>query len=184
MMPNDHSSAPMREGCGSMEAMQVKLTLSYVRSLKKWFHKESKMRFQVPIEKGTSFAQDLFALISEHVSDLAIENEKLPNKIIFSGSIGREVFDFILEKEWNFKGFGLEKVNGLVDSITFKYDQALTQTETRFGASFEEGSLNNKTINGIPGPETTQKIISAYSQPAFSIERTVRPEKKILLVRP
>ena len=59
-----------------------------------------------------------------------------------------------------------------------------TQTENRFGTTFEGGTLHDKTINGIPGPGTAQKIISSYSQPSFSIERTVRPEKRILLSRP
>jgi hypothetical protein len=96
------------------------------------------MKFKVPIEKDTLFAQELFALISEHVSDLADEHEKLPNRIIFSGALGKELHDFILDKEWNFKGFGLDRVNGIVDSVTFKYDKPFTQTESRFGTTFEE----------------------------------------------
>ena len=140
------------------------------------------MKFKVPIEKDLLFAQELFSLISEYVSDLAVEYEKLPNKIIFTGSIGKEVLDFITEKEWNFKGFNLESASGLLDALIFKYDAPLTQTEDR-GAIFDGGSMHNKTINGIPGPETAQKIISAYSSPSFMIERTVRPEKRILLVR-
>jgi len=142
------------------------------------------MKFKVPIEKDANFAQELFALISEHVHDLAIEHEKLPNKIFFGGALGKEIYGFIVEKEWNFKGFGLVLAGGLVDSIVFKYDSPLTQTEDRFGVIFDGGSLHNREINGIPGPETTQKIISTYASPSFSIERTVRPEKKILLVRP
>jgi hypothetical protein len=141
------------------------------------------MKFKVPIDKNVTFAQELFALISEHVSDLAIEHEKLPNKIIFTGPIGKDVFDFIKEKEWNFKGFDLESAGGLLDALIFKYDAPLTQTEGKFGPIFDGGSLQDKTINGIPGPETTQKIISTYASPSYMIERTVRPEKRILLTR-
>ena len=183
-MHNAHLYVMMKERCGLMEAMQVESIRSYARSQKKWFPKESTMKFKVPIEKDTLFAQELFALISEHVSDLADEHEKLPNRIIFSGALGKELHDFILEKEWNFKGFGLDRVNGIVDSVTFKYDKPFTQTENRFGTTFEGGTLHDKTINGIPGPDAAQKIISSYSQPSFSIERTVRPEKRILLSRP
>ena len=140
------------------------------------------MKFKVPLDKDSLFAQELFSLISEYVSDLAVEYEKLPNKIIFTGSIGKEVLNYIIEKEWNFKGFNLESAGGLLDALIFKYDAPFTQTEDR-GAIFDGGSMHNKTINGIPGPETAQKIISAYSSPSFMIERTVRPEKRILLVR-
>lgn len=141
------------------------------------------MQFKVPIEKDLIFAQDLFSLISGHISDLAIEYEKLPNKIIFTGSIGKEVLSFIEEKEWDFKGFNLESADSVLDALIFKYDASLTQTEGKFGTIFDGGSLHNKTINGIPGPETAQKIISTYSSPSFMIERTVRPEKRILLIR-
>ena len=141
------------------------------------------MKFKVPIEKDLAFAQDLFSIISEHVSDLAIDNEKIPNKIIFSGQLGNELYLYIKEKEWNFKGFGLEKTGGLVDSIVFKYDAPLIQRDERFGTTFEGGSLKDKTINGIPGPETTDLLLSVYSSLGYSIERTIRPEKKILLVR-
>lgn len=141
------------------------------------------MKFKVPIEKDTRFAQELFSLISEHVSDLTEEHEKFPNKMVFAGPIGNEVLLYIREKDWNFKGFSLESVGGSLNALTFMYDSPLKQTEGRFGAIFDEGSLHNKTINGIPGPETTQKIISTYSSPGFMIERTIRPEKKILLIR-
>lgn len=141
------------------------------------------MQFKVPIEKDLIFAQDLFSLISGHVSDLAIEYEKLPTTIIFTGTIGKEVLSFIEEKEWDFKGFNLESADSVLDALIFKYDASLTQTEGKFGTIFDGGSLHNKTINGIPGPETAQKIISTYSSPSFMIERTVRPEKRILLIR-
>jgi hypothetical protein len=141
------------------------------------------MKFSIPIDKNVTFAQELFALISEHVSDLSMEYEKMPNKIIFTGQIGKEVFDFIKEKDWNFKGFNLESASGLLDALIFKYDAPFTQTEDRGGVIFDGGSIHNKQINGIPGPDTTQKLISAYASPSFIIERTVRPEKRILLVR-
>jgi hypothetical protein len=140
------------------------------------------MKFQVPIEKDLAFTQDLFSLISENISELAGEYEKLPSKIIFMGNIGKELLAFIQEKEWNFKGFELESASSILDALIFKYSAPFTQTEDR-GAIFDGGTLHGKEINGIPGPETAQKIISAYSSPSFMIERTVRPEKQILLFR-
>jgi hypothetical protein len=142
------------------------------------------MKFQVPTEKDLDFTRDLFSLISENISDLAGEYEKLPSKIIFMGNLGQEVLDFIQEKEWNFKGFELESASSTLDALIFKYNTPLTQVDGRMGALFDEGTLHGKEINGIPGPETTQKIIATYVSPSFVLERTVRPEKRILLVRP
>jgi hypothetical protein len=138
------------------------------------------MKFQVPIEKDLTFAQDLIAMISENISDLTSEYEKLPNKIIFTGSLGKELLSFIQEKKWNFKGFDLESTDTILDALIFKYNTPLTQIDGRTGVM---GSLHGKEINGIPGPETAQKIISTYASPSFMLERTVRPEKRILLIR-
>ena len=138
------------------------------------------MKFQVPIEKDLTFAQDLIAMISENISDLTGEYEKLPNKIIFTGSLGKELLSFIQEKEWNFKGFDLESTDAILDALIFKYNTPLTQIDGRTNVM---GSLHGKEINGIPGPETAQKIISTYASPSFMLERTVRPEKRILLIR-
>ena len=49
------------------------------------------MKFQVPIEKDLAFTQELFSLLSENISDLVGEYEKLPSKIVFMGNIGREL---------------------------------------------------------------------------------------------
>jgi hypothetical protein len=141
------------------------------------------MTLSVPVEKNSIFASDLFRIISENVSDLAIENEKLPNKILFTGTLGLEVANFIREKEWNFNGFELITENSLIDSIIFKYSTPLTQTTERYPTQFEGGSLNGQQVNGIPGQETISKIISSHANLAYTLERTVRPEKKIRLIR-
>ena len=57
------------------------------------------MKFQVPIKKDLAFIQEFFTLISENISDLSQEYEKHPNKIIFTGRLGKELLDLIQEKE-------------------------------------------------------------------------------------
>ena len=141
------------------------------------------MKFKVPLDKDIAFIQEFFALMSENISDLTYEYEKHPNKIIFTGKLGKELFDLIIEKKWNFKGFDLESASSTLDALIFKYSAPLTQIDGKMGAIFDEGTLHGKEINGIPGPETAHKIISTYASPSFMIERTVRPEKRILLVR-
>jgi hypothetical protein len=137
----------------------------------------------VPKEKGDSFARDLFTMISENVTLLAEENEKLPRVMLFCGPIGSEILDFIKEKGWSFEGFKLERVGGQANSLVFKYDAPLTQVDDPNSVIFEEGSLHGKKINGIPGEGMMQKMIASYASTQFKIERTVRPEKRITLKR-
>ena len=44
-------------------------------------------------------------------------------------------------------------------------------------------SLDSKTISGIPGSDTINKIISNSTSKGFNIERTVRPESEVILFR-
>jgi len=141
------------------------------------------VKFQVPIEKDLAFTQSLFSLISENISDLAIEHEKIPNKLIFTGKIGIELLEFIQQKGWNFKGFDLESISSSLNSIIFKYSKPLHQIDGKTPPIFDEGTLHGKEISGFPGPETIHTIASTYSSPSFTLERTIRPEKRILLIR-
>jgi hypothetical protein len=141
------------------------------------------MKFNIPLNKSIQFSQSLFNLISENIDDLGYENEKLPNQIIFTGPLGKEVHSFILENNWNFKNFKLEYLDSPLSSIIFKYTSPLIRKEKNYGTSFEGGSLHGKEINGIPGEGTISKIIGAYSNMNFEKEITSRPEKRIILTR-
>ena len=141
------------------------------------------MRLSVPKEKDSRFAAELFETLSANIEDLASENLKLPKKILFSGPLGREALSFIRSKEWNFDGFSLENLGGISNSIVFKYDAPLTQTNDPNQVIFEEGSLHGKVIKGIPGEGTIQKMIASYAAPSFKVEKTVRPERRVTLHR-
>lgn len=139
------------------------------------------MKFSVPIIKDSGFAGLLFSTISDTMAELKIENGKWPDRIAFGGSLGKELFSFIAEKGWDLAKFGPIQ-EGVVNKITFYYSKPLDQIEDRGGTIFDE-SLNGKKVNGVPGQETLQKIISAYAGPAFTIQRQVRPKKEIFLIR-
>lgn len=140
------------------------------------------MQFKVPQIKPASFSTDLFNLLSDCMFELRGECGKLPDKLVFSGPIGREVHTFIVEKGWDLKQFGLQKSESIVNKIIFEYSKPIDQIEDNGATIFDE-SFNNRKINGIPGPETIQKILGAYSAPAFKIERQVRPKLEIKLIR-
>jgi len=141
------------------------------------------MRVSVPKEKDSRFAKDLFEAISKNVEELAQENLKLPKKMVFSGPLGKEALGFIKAKEWDFGGFILESLGGMANLITFKYEEPLTVTNDPGKVTFEQGSLHGKIINGIPGDSTVHKLISSYASPNFKVEKTVRPERRVSLIR-
>lgn len=140
------------------------------------------MQFSVPIKKENSFSTSLFNLLSDCIFELKSESGKFPDRIVFNGPLGKEVHSFILEKGWDLKQFGLQSSDSIVNKIIFEYSKPVDQIEDKGATIFDEG-FNNRKINGIPGPETIQKIIGAYSAPAFKIERQIRPKLEVRLIR-
>lgn len=141
------------------------------------------MRLLVPKEKDSAFATKLFEVILTNVEELTQENLQHPKKIVFMGNLGKEVLTFIREKGWNFEGFHLERTEGLINSIVFKYDAPLTVSNDPNQVIFEDETLHGKIINGIPGEGTVHKLISSYASPSFKMEKTVRPERRVSLTR-
>ena len=140
------------------------------------------MHFKVPAIKDATFANELFNLLSDCLFELKGECGKLPDKVTMSGPLGKEVHSFVIEKAWDLKQFGVNYANSLVNKITFEYSKPVDQIEDKGSTIFDE-SFNGKKVNGIVGPETVQKILGAYSAPAFKIERQVRPKMEIKLIR-
>lgn len=140
------------------------------------------MQFKVPKIKPASFSTELFNVLSDSIFELKNECGKLPDRITFSGPIGKELHSFILEKGWDLAQFGLQQADSLVDKIIFDYSKPVDQIEESGATIFDE-SFNGRTINGMPGPKTVNKILSTYAAPAFKIERQVRPKLEIKLIR-
>lgn len=140
------------------------------------------MQFEIPVDKDAKFATDFFSLIDRHVSELATEHQKLPSQIIFSGGLGKELHSFIKNKGWSFSNFELIETTG-PNQLVFKYSQELDQVEMTGGIPMNDPSFDGKMVEGILGSETTSKILSGYLTGGFRIERKVRPEKRINLIR-
>lgn len=144
----------------------------------------------VPQTKDSSFEIDFFQAISTGLESLAAETNKWPDKLLFTGDLGKELFDLIENKGWDLKHFNPCHIPGPVDKIIFEYSKPLEQIEDRGGVTMQD-SLHGKTIEGIPGPETVSKIIGATigqlpnKDPhlAYTIKRTVRPKFEIKLKR-
>lgn len=140
------------------------------------------MRFNIPIEKDDTFAFSLFDLLAQNLSDLRNEAGKWPDRLTFSGPLGKEVHSYVVEKAWDLKKFNPIVSNGIVNQIIIDYSKPITQIDDSGATIFDE-SLNNRIINNVPGKETMQKVLSKYAAPSFKIERQIRPSIEIELIR-
>jgi hypothetical protein len=139
------------------------------------------VKFNVPQIKDPDFITSLFMLISDSISELKLESGKFPDRITFNGSLGKELYEIIVQKGWDLSRFGPKFENSISNRIVFDYSKPIDQI-TDGGAQLDS-SLNGKTINGIPGPETVQKILSTTIGTGFTIERQIRPKLEIKLIR-
>jgi len=145
-------------------------------------------RFRVPQEKSSEFYLEFFTLMSNSMQDLVIEYNKWPDEIIFFGHLGIELNDIIISKGWDFSKFKIStNRNSPINKILFKYTKPFTVSnfENSDGSVpyLRGDDLDNRTISGIPGSETMNKIISNSISKGFNIERTVRPESEVILFR-
>ena len=141
------------------------------------------MKFIVPVKKEGQFAMAFFRCISDNLDELRMETNKWPDQIIFSGPLGKELFEFLEKSGWDFKQFN-PQFEGIANKITFKNSKVLTIIEDN-NAPILDSSLGNNMMNGIIGKETMSKITAAYSGStnSFRKEKTVRPQISIQLVR-
>ena len=110
-----------------------------------------------------------------------MEFEVMPDKITFGGPLGKEVLLFIQEANWNISEWNPESLAG-PNRIFLKYTKEITQIEERGSISMGD-SLNGRVISGIPDSATMGKIVQHAAGPGFTIERKLRPEHWIKLVR-
>ena len=130
------------------------------------------MNLQVPFAKSTEFNIDLFKSIEHLVSELSLETGKLPTQLIFNGPLGKEVLLYLNELGWVLQGFKLIEGNA-GNSIEGGYSEAIDYVETR-------GAIGDSSL---PGPETMSKILGSMYSPQFTIEKKIKPNLQIKLVR-
>jgi hypothetical protein len=140
------------------------------------------MKLGVPIQKDQAFSGLLFNTLSESLIELKEETGKWPNRVTLTGSIGGEVHQSIVEMGWDLSKFGLKHLVGGANKITIDYDKPLNQIED-IGNTIFDSKLSNIEIKGIPSGDTMKKILGTYLNLSYTIERTVRPRREILLIR-
>ena len=140
------------------------------------------MTFKIPYKKNLDFSKGLFEMFSDQLMELKSQYGKLPNRITLYGPLGKELFDFIVDAEWDMEVFGLSCSTSIVNKMRFDYTKPLSKIEDVGGTIFDK-SLSDIQVTGIPSKETMSKIVSKYSAPAYTIEREVRPFLEIRLTR-
>lgn len=122
-----------------------------------------------------------FEFLAGQLQQLLAEYQKWPNKVTFLGDIGKELFDIIDGKGWDFNRFNLSHERTGVQKILIEYDKPLDEIEeTRY---LKGDSLHNQTMQGIPGGDTVGKLREHVLNTSFRIERKVRPKIEIKLIR-
>ena len=139
------------------------------------------MTFNVPVLKDNNFAASFFYFFAGQIDQIASENQKWPDKVTFTGILGRELLDIINDKGWDFKKFNLKHEQSIVDKIIIEYSKPLDEIED---SGYAKGdSLHGRTMEGIPGSETMSKMNDHSLNMTFKIERKIRPKLEVKLKR-
>jgi hypothetical protein len=140
------------------------------------------MKFNLPNSKDSNYNSIIFNFLSEYLTELRETCGKWPDKIEFGGVLGKEVFDFIIGSGWALSEFNPTYLGGILNFTRFSYSKPLHQIEDK-GPTIFEKKLGDTQINGIPTPETMGKLVGAYSNFSYRLERTVSPKIEIILTR-
>jgi len=139
------------------------------------------VKFKVPISKGDEFPMIFFEFFAGQLQQLLVEYQKWPNRVTFLGDMGKELFDLIYEKGWDFNQFNLSHTLTGVEKILIEYDKPLDEIEET--GYLKGDSLHGQTMQGIPGSNTIGKLRDHALNTSFRIERKVRPKIEIKLIR-
>lgn len=140
------------------------------------------MIFKVPIHIESDFNIKFFQLIADNVQILGSEHKSWPDSIVFTGTLGKILYDIVIDMEWDFARFNPSYIHASVDQIIISYSKPIPEVQD--GLNVIQDSITNKEIEGFPSGETMNTITSHMARGGgFKIERMIRPEIKIKLER-
>lgn len=138
------------------------------------------MNFKVPAKKLDGYSTEVFNMISTHLYELANEYGKWPDQMLFSGPLGKELYDLIIEKGWDLHKFGPRYTEGPKNTLIFKYSKRIDKVEERGGVT---SSLDGFQANTLLSPEDMQKILLNRTQFSYVLEKSLEPKLIIHLTR-
>jgi hypothetical protein len=139
------------------------------------------MKIDIPINKDNNFSAKLFNLLSKNFIELKNETGKWPECLILSGSLGKEIHSFFIEKAWELSQFNPQCL-GLPNKIIIKYSKPINQIKD-VGKTIFDDKMGDRTISGIPSSDTMKSLFSTYSNLSYTLEKTIRPFREIRLFR-
>ena len=144
---------------------------------------EERIVIKVPYDKKSEFMTRFFYTLSEAIDFLGYNYGKSPDVITFQGKIGREILESINTTGWNLDKFNPSIVGetSIYSDIVISYNKKI-KLESNSGVPRHD-ILNGKIINGIPGPDTINKLISYSSNYSSVTERYIDPKYIIVLKR-
>jgi hypothetical protein len=140
------------------------------------------MIFKVPNEKEPDFNIRFFQLVADNVEVLGMDHSAWPDSIVFTGTLGKVLYDIVIDMGWDFARFNPKHIPASVNQIIISYLKPIPQVEEK--GNVINDSIANREIEGFPDGNTLKAISSQMaSGGGFKIERMVRPEIKIKLER-
>jgi hypothetical protein len=116
------------------------------------------------------------------IDSLKLDNGQWPDKIIFSGEIGKQVYMLVINEGWEFNTTVEMKPNSKENRVFILYSKKKTKHESWHGITLGE-KLDGKVIKGIPSDDMMGKLMDAYYQPAYKKETWEHPTLEIELIR-
>ena len=144
---------------------------------------EERIVIKVPYNKKSEFITRFFYTLSDSIDFLGYTYGKAPNRVTFHGKIGAEIMDLIKSKGWDLDRFNASVVSSssIYSDIVISYSEKI-KIKSDNGVIRNDG-LSGKTINGIPGPDTVNKLISYSSNYTTTSEKWIDPKYVIVLKR-
>jgi hypothetical protein len=143
------------------------------------------MQFRVPLHKDDTFPTRFFDALARGIDSLGRETGKWPDKIRFTGTLGREINEMIETSGWNLDRFDISHENSVSNLMIISYTKDLSQMEDvdlsgNPTIQHQGGKISGKIVNGIPTEDAVNSFISHAS---FKIERSIKPELRVKLTR-
>ena len=137
------------------------------------------MQIFVPLYKDDVFPGEFKKYILHQISSMYTDYNKVPDKAIFKGKLGKILYDMILDNKWNLGTIKLSHLSG-PDVIEISFDNNITVSNNA-NLNKHISNIDGKVVDGWSGDEYSNAMSQISPDMNFNIEKTVTPKITILL---
>ena len=140
------------------------------------------MKIKVPKYPDAIFKHEIVKLVNGLIQILVDDYEERPDRLVFSGKLGRFLLNMYYEDIWDIGEIEVTWRDGY-DQLIIEYTKNITIKKGEGDIPFApDQSLDGKIIEGIPGSMTMSKIVgSRMGGINYSMEKTENPKMTIEL---